>query len=672
VAEAEDVIVDAARHATVFVRALWRRRAAAARTARRIPGLADLLPRLDLLVTAALGASLPIRPAQAPAPRTLLRAIFRRGEGPVASEPVPATDGATLWLPPRLALDDEQAVAEAYRALALHQALRARRGGARYAGLAGDAFRRDVFVVLEARAAEDALLRMLPGMSGALQRLRRYACARRPPLDDFPAAARGVEQWVRALLAGEDAEPALPATPAQCWAAAAAVAARLRAASAARAAQWRVHRDAWIGDFRPPAEQGAAAAPLDACDPGSEASAARSARLSRRPQVRKALEDEDDRRQGAWMIQTTQPHEHAEDGFGMQRPTDRDQTTAAEEFADSLSELPQARLVATPGRPQEVLLSDDPPAARARAAARRPAAAAELAYPEWDYRSASYRHPGAVVRIVPCALGPQAWGPATLRTYGGLLHDIRRRFEMLRADRVRLRRRTEGDEIDLSAYVEARADYRAGLPLNEAVYQQCRRARRDVAVYLLIDVSGSTDAWIGADKRIVDVEREALLLVCVALDGLGEPYAVGTFSGEGPAGVVVQTLKEFGERHDGEVVRRIAALEPQHYTRAGAALRHATAMLMKQPARHRLLVLLSDGKPNDVDQYDGRYGVEDMRQAVAEAKLQGVYPFCLTIDKQAAAYLPQVFGPHQYALLTRPERLPGVLLEWMRRLLAGG
>ena len=91
---------------------------------------------------------------------------------------------------------------------------------------------------------------------------------------------------------------------------------------------------------------------------------------------------------------------------------------------------------------------------------------------------------------------------------------------------------------------------------------------------------------------------------------------------------------------------------------------------MKQTAKHRLLLLLSDGKPNDLDEYDGRYGAEDLRQAVIEARLQGIFPFCLTIDRQAASYLPQVFGANHYALLPKPELLPSVLLEWIRRLLA--
>ncbi len=191
-----------------------------------------------------------------------------------------------------------------------------------------------------------------------------------------------------------------------------------------------------------------------------------------------------------------------------------------------------------------------------------------------------------------------------------------------------------------------------------------------MAITLLVDVSGSTDAWIAPGRRVIDVEREALLLVCIALDGLGEPFCVQAFSGEGPQGVVVRSIKAFDERYDNAVALRIAGLEPERYTRAGAAIRHASALLMGQPAAHRLLLMLSDGKPNDADGYEGRYGVEDMRQAVTEARLQGIAPFCLTIDRQAAHYLPYVFGPRQYALLARPALLPAILLDWLRQLVA--
>jgi nitric oxide reductase NorD protein len=251
-----------------------------------------------------------------------------------------------------------------------------------------------------------------------------------------------------------------------------------------------------------------------------------------------------------------------------------------------------------------------------------------------------------------------------------MLEQIRRRFEMLQARRVVLKGQTDGDEIDLDACIDALADLRAGVRLPENVYQRCRPAERDISIMLLVDASGSTDAWVASHRRIIDVEREALLLVCIALREMGEAYAVQAFSGEGPGSVTVRPIMEFDEVFNDDVALRIAALEPERYTRAGAAIRHATAVLMQQKATHRLLLILSDGKPNDVDEYEGRYGIEDMRQSVAEARMQGINPFCLTIDRQATKYLPWIFGANQYAMLPKPELLPVVLLDWMRRLLA--
>lgn len=151
---------------------------------------------------------------------------------------------------------------------------------------------------------------------------------------------------------------------------------------------------------------------------------------------------------------------------------------------------------------------------------------------------------------------------------------------------------------------------------------------------------------------------------------MGEPYSVIAFSGEGRHAVSVRQIKGFNEHYSNDIALRISALEPERYTRTGAALRHATANLMKMPAAHRLLLLLSDGKPNDNDDYEGRYGVEDMHMAVTEARLQNIFPFCLTIDRHAANYLPRIFGNNQYALLPKPEQLPKALLDWMKRLVA--
>ena len=687
-AEAEDVITDVARHATVYAQDLWRRH----RPAQVGPApleLADVARRLDLLIAAAFGRSLTLRVAQPPARSSWIGRMLLRDQLPPGYEAIPATDGHSIWLPAsfKCAKTDEWATAR-FRTLALQQAMRAERGSAANLPAGAPSLECELYLLLEARAADAALARRLPGMADALAALRREALALRPPLAAFPASLRPIEQLARAVLApdvdtafivrlpsGLDGSPfALMASPAQAACQARTLAAGLGGGAASSLSGRRLlWRDAWTGDLRAPRPaRWAGGQSADGNDNNADSPSPRSARLSRRPEVRDNPEDEDDAQPGAWMVQTAQPQEKAEDPMGLQRPTDRDQTTASEDFADALSELPEARLVSAPGKPKEVLISDDPPETRTRRSVEsQPGEAPDKRhYPEWDWRLGAYCEPGATVLLLPAPLGSQQWIDDTLAARRSMLHEIRRRFELLRAQKTRIRRQLDGADIDLQAYIESQADFRAGLPMAQRLYQTERRSRRDIAVMLLVDVSGSTDGWIATDKRIIDVEREALLLVCLALDGMADPYSVLAFSGEGPQAVVVRSIKRFDERCDSAVAQRIAGLEPEHYTRAGAALRHASSLLMQQPATHRLLLLLSDGKPNDVDDYEGRYGVEDMRQAVIEAKLQGISPFCLTIDRQAANYLQAVFGPHHYALLPRPEMLPSVLLEWLRRLVA--
>jgi nitric oxide reductase NorD protein len=250
----------------------------------------------------------------------------------------------------------------------------------------------------------------------------------------------------------------------------------------------------------------------------------------------------------------------------------------------------------------------------------------------------------------------------------GLLRQIERRFEGMRPHRIRKGRQRDGEDIDIGACVDAFAERGAGLPLDERLYQAVTPARRDFAIALLIDISASTDGWVSRDQRIIDVEKEALLLVYRALAALGDPFCILAFSGEGAKNVMLSPVKSFDETDRNLVQRRIAALEPQHYTRAGAAIRHASALLATHPAKHRLLILLSDGKPNDIDHYEGRYGVEDMRQAVNESVLQSIFPFCITVDRQAPRYLASVFGRHRYVVLQDPRTLPLVLVEMLRNL----
>lgn len=679
-AEAEDVITDAALHATKFVQGVWRRHRARSAEPPGAPlSLSDVAPRLDLLIVAVLGRSIALRTAQGPARSTWLARQFQRGHFPRASGAIPATDGTHIWLPLHSGLDDATQALERFRTVALQQAMRVARGSAAGIDSGATPLVRDLYWLLEAHAADVALARLLPGLAEPLARLRGAALVARPAMGRFVASRRPLEAWARRLMAqpcaGQGARAMWMPAPPDSWAQAQAVAVELlqQGFNAAQAGPVPLLRDWWTGDWRVAvANPDGTAWADDPADDAIDASATRSARLSRTPEVREAPEDEDDPQPGAWMIQASAPHEVAEDPFGLQRPTDRDADTAADEFAESLAELDQARLVSTPGRAPEVLLSDDPPEARARRLpGSAPSAHGHIRYPEWDFRLQAYREPGAVVRLPAPQEGPQRWVDDTLAEHRSLLDAIRRRFELLRARRTPLRRQLDGEEPDLDAWVDARADFQAGHTMAQALYRSQKRTRRDMAILLLIDVSGSTDAWVSSHRRIIDVEREALLLVCLALHALGEPFAVQAFSGQGPQAVSVRTLKRFGEAYGNPVALRIAALEPDAFTRAGAAIRHASATLMREPAAQRLLLLLSDGKPNDVDCYEGRYGVEDMRRAVVEASLQGIAPFCLTVDCQAAAYLPGIFA-RQYALIDRPAMLPMALLDWLQRLVAAG
>ncbi|NWN91617.1 hypothetical protein HLV39_08950 [Marinobacter adhaerens] len=678
-AEPEDLLSDAARHATIYTQKLWRRY-------RPLPAgpptalLADIAPRLDLLIIAITGQSYNLRVAQHPAHPTFLSRVFRRVQAPWLTQPVPATNGRHLWLPADSGIEDISYGNELYRVMALQQAMRAERGSAEPPRPFTSPTHADVYLLLEAWAADAALLHQLPGMQESIHQLRRFALQKRPPLETFSLPRRPLERWLRRLLESQVTARTVPLSdsPAQSyWLAEELIhSQKLLPGNPQTRKQTPgdapLLKDWWTGELRSP-EVASAVETTETEEPPDDptTSPPGSSRLPRRPEVREATEDEDNDNDdpGIFMVQPDEPHQQAEDPLGLNRPIDRDEDTSADEFGDMLSDLPEARLISTPGSPKEVLIADDPPdtntAMQLRQAVKEERG---IRYPEWDYRSQAYRDPGATVRVLPNLPGTQAWVDNTLDEHRSLLNQIRRNFEMLSARRVTRRKQLDGDEIDLNAWIESYADFHAGGTLSEALYQTRRTAERDLAITLLIDVSGSTDSWVAANRRIIDVEREALLLVCIALEGMGEPYAVQAFSGEGPDTVIVRELKRFDEPYSNDIALRISALEPERYTRAGAAIRHSTQALMQQPAAHRLLLFLSDGKPNDKDEYEGQYGVEDMRQAVTEATLQGISAFCLTIDRQAPGYLPRIFGANQYALLPRPELLPTALLDWLKRL----
>lgn len=279
-------------------------------------------------------------------------------------------------------------------------------------------------------------------------------------------------------------------------------------------------------------------------------------------------------------------------------------------------------------------------------------------YPEWDYRRQALL-PNHCRVITETATEEGAdWQPDDAARR--LIVRVRRQFEALRPRQMTFRRQADGDDLDLEALVRARCDIAATGEVSDRVYQKTRAVARDLSVAVLADVSLSTDAWID-DRRVLDVEKEALSVFLSGLAACGDENAVFTFTSRRRDWVRVQTVKDFDEPFGPRVLRRIAALRPGYYTRIGAAVRHATARMEKRPHRHRLLLVLTDGKPNDVDHYEGRFGIEDTRRAILEARRKGLTVFGVTIDRTAQDYFPALFGRGGYAIVGDLSRLSRAL-----------
>ena len=548
-----------------------------------------------------------------------------------------------------------------YRLLAVQQGVRLVRGTATTAAQIQSIHTRDWFLLAEAVVVDRWIALQAPGLQEILKATRSEALAHRREASGRDSTQLALERQVRAVLAADPLARVLDVSE-QAFVEESLVWAQEMTRRHPVDGRYRPVESVWYWGRMLEAPSLIALAGKGPAEDAASRSGqrARVAEMRRRPRPREATEDEDDSDAGTWVIRADEPQESVEDPLGLQRPSDRDETADPEGLADSLSDLPEARIVRTPGLPREVLRSGEE-IQRREAAAPTTVLHRGIAYPEWDYRTGGYRVSAVIVREAAAPLGDPAWVTSALAVHSRLVRRVRARFERLRPRPVRLVRQPDGSEIDLSAYVAATADTRAGATVDGRLYVAMRPARRELAVALLLDVSASTDAWVSTNRRIVDVEKEALLVVCEALDALGDRYGVFAFAGESAADVSVLPLKRFDERVGVAVRRRIAALDSDRFTRLGAPIRHLTAALCREPASRRLLLILSDGKPNDVDIYEGRYGVEDTRQAVAEARRQGVAAFCLTVDRQAPRYASRIFGNAGFAVLHRTEQLPSVI-----------
>jgi nitric oxide reductase NorD protein len=288
----------------------------------------------------------------------------------------------------------------------------------------------------------------------------------------------------------------------------------------------------------------------------------------------------------------------------------------------------------------------------------------ELLYDEWDFRRQGFRRNWCrLVHKRLHAVGGTFVGN-TLEKYRGQIIQLKRQFEVMRTQHMYVGRQRDGDDIDLDALTEAHADARAGLVPSERLFIRLLRDERDIAALFLVDMSSSTEGWVGTALK------ESLLLLSEALERLGDRYAIYGFSGMRRTRSEIYHIKDFAEPYNDEIRGRIAAIAPVDYTRMGPPIRHFTKVLAGVDAKARLLVLLTDGKPEDYDGYKGQYAIEDTRHALIEAKAAGIHPFGITIDREAQEYMGHMFGEINYTFINDVRKLPLRVPE-IYRLLTG-
>ncbi|KLN61910.1 hypothetical protein WH96_04025 [Kiloniella spongiae] len=284
---------------------------------------------------------------------------------------------------------------------------------------------------------------------------------------------------------------------------------------------------------------------------------------------------------------------------------------------------------------------------------------------EWHYRKNTFLPNYCAITMREASDEDTGWELG--KEVGKRIRLVRRQFEAFKNDRKLLRAQPEGNDLDIEALVRAQGDLKASGICSDRIYLNTRKIDRDIAVSILMDVSLSTDSWLD-DRRVIDVEKESLAILANGLDAAGDDLSIHTFTSRKRHYVRIDRVKGFEEPLNDKVMQRIGALKPGYYTRIGAAIRVMAEELDVRPNKQKLLLILTDGKPNDVDYYEGRYGIEDARKAVQECRRKGITVFGVTIDQEAKDYFPTIFGRGAYHIVGNAARLSQALPKIYKQL----
>jgi hypothetical protein len=295
-------------------------------------------------------------------------------------------------------------------------------------------------------------------------------------------------------------------------------------------------------------------------------------------------------------------------------------------------------------------------------------------YDEWDRELGDHRTRWCRIIERSGTRGSRSFVELTRSRYSGVISSVRYQFQLMRPENLRrIRGEIDGEDYDLQRVIDNAIDKRSTGIIDERFYTRKLRREREVAVSFLLDMSSSTARTISRvpnkpytqpGQRIIDIEKEGLVLMSEALEAVGDNYAMQGFTSEGRRNVKFYVIKDFSEKYSPDVEKRIGGITYQNNTRLGAAIRHAMTRLAHQEERTKLLIILSDGRPYDHDYGDSRYAREDTRMALRQARIEGITPFCITIDRESEDQLKDMYGEVGYTIiddvLSLPERLPGI------------
>ena len=559
-------------------------------------------------------------------------------------------DGEALRLPASLAVFPTR---EANAALYLWlTAAAAHASAAPGAHDAQDALRADLGALAGAQRMTRRTLDAAPGLLALHAALSRASLAARPLLAAAaPAPERAIDAAIRALL-GDDAPLSAPA--AQMFQA-------IRTGEIDAFAAPRRYRPYRPVPLWPDLRAVSFSAPSEVENPEAERSDAKDADAAEKTHRARRQKSEQAERSDSFILHKFEAILSWAEFLNLNRRVDDDDPDSARKAADDQEEIGLGQISKAPATRLKLHLDLSPEDVD------RERISAVQTYPEWDVRSGQYLpdHTRVLTSMAqPNGAVPSFRADAAARRR---IRAVRRQFEALRPGRISTPGHLDGDELDIEAAVRSAVDLRACGQANERIWRQSRPETRDLAVSILLDVSRSTESAVGG-RAVIDIEREALAALAWGLEACGDDFAIYAFSSLKRHRVYVQGCKEFGQPMNALVEERIGALRPGFYTRLGAAVRHVSADMAGQARKRRLLLVITDGKPNDLDHYEGRHGIEDTRMAIREARRAGQSVFGVTIDKSGKSWFARMFGQGGFAVVSEPAKLTRALPQIYREL----